>query len=199
VAPNDTDLDTLYITCVDGNTTVDGNTDWREGDYIRWVNDSSTWFQNRARGTAVPMDTIAFNWTCDVWVPPTQPAEMNVWKLESPGLFMVHVTGAANPQCEIVNSSCVLTSPILPEDMQIVGAPSQYRIVLTDNNFGTFAIGFGHMLIGKRIRVWNSLKVPATSQDTTGQWPNCIFNSEGGGVLNLRDFYFIYQASPPAP
>jgi hypothetical protein len=53
-----------YITCVDGNTILDGNTNWEYGDYARFVeDDEDSWFKNDAKSEEIVFDNEVYNFT----------------------------------------------------------------------------------------------------------------------------------------
>jgi len=122
VPPDDTDIAILYIVCTPGNTTVDGKSDWELGDYVRWVPDDSMWYQNKAMGKPIEMETFYFNWTCSTWVFEV-PAVMHIWTL-APNWYMLQVSGAYAPEpalfgCgPVQNPRCVLHTPDLPIQYQ---------------------------------------------------------------------------------
>jgi hypothetical protein len=185
VPPSGDDLAILYIVCVAGNTTVDGHSDWELGDYIRWVEDNSTWSQNKAQGTGLPKDVIYFNWTCSSWVDP-QPANMTVWELV-PDWYMIYVTGVNTPTC--INGStpyCVPESPDLPAYLQMVNTTIEDRLQLgTVYDVGGLFYPFMRVELTTKFRLFSDF--------SDAGFPQCVFDPESSPSVALEWFEFVYS------
>lgn len=106
----------LYVVCTAGNTNIDNNTNWEVGDYLRYVEDEGSWFQNKAStGTGITMDTFAVNWTCALW--PVSPIEANVSVFEfDTNWFYLFAEGVV--QNSIGAGNCSIKSSEIPSAYQ---------------------------------------------------------------------------------
>jgi hypothetical protein len=174
----------LYIVCVPGNTTVDGHSDWDLGDYVRWVEDNSTWYQNKAQKKGLPKDVIYFNWTCSSWVDP-QPANMTVWELAT-DWYMIYVTGVYTPTCMDGSTPyCVPESPDLPAYLQVANTTIEDRLQLGINIDFSFSYQF------MRIELTNKFRLFSGEQEIG--FPRCVYRPEGPPILALPWFEFVYS------
>jgi hypothetical protein len=159
VPPNGTDLAILYIVCTPGNTTVDGKSDWELGDYVRWVPDDSKWYQNKAMGQPIEMETFNFNWTCSTWVFDV-PGQMIIWTL-APDMYMIHVSGAYSPISTVQGCNAGTTPPCV---LQTPDLPVQYQ-TSSDNEI-SFTIGtfFDREIIPFKAKLTTNLVVGTSIQ-----------------------------------
>jgi hypothetical protein len=147
VAPDDNE--TLYIVCNPGNTSLDNNTEWELGDYARFLNDTGTWFQNRALGTgALPHISTTIDWTCSLWTPQTQNSTLDIFTVQD-GWYRIQIGGLRpDPQgCSVGVDECNITSAALPSFLQLTEEELFLLVVRGPENIQTSMLQLGSNMI----------------------------------------------------
>lgn len=153
VAPNDNE--TLYIVCNPGNTSLDNNTEWELGDYARFLNETGTWFQNRALGTgALPHISTTIQWTCSLWTPQTQEGTLDIFTVQD-GWYKLQFGSIINSTagCTPFVDECNITSSALPSFLQ---TSEEERFILVVREYED--ISFTGAVIGTNIVIHNDFE-----------------------------------------
>lgn len=172
----------LYITCEAGNTTVDGNSDWNLGDYIRYVDDAGAWFQNKALGSMGFMfQTFTVPYTCSAFDPTTGNFTITTVSIDSSSIWMQFGSFSGTPSNN-ASTSCVITTDTLPAFMQDA---------LGTLNFGTSFIESDDILLtydALAFRISTDLEI------FRGTWSNELFvgipPAESPSTIYLSDMFY---------